>query len=1006
MRVEWPFVVVCAGLALLPMVAQAKGPRRTVDFGQEESTEASQAQDRIDRRVPSITRLKDLLAKGASGVHKPEMLLRLAELLYSNGRDYRLMEEEAFNVAYGTCFDADGCDESAIKADYLRSTEVWTKASNLYQIVLTSFPAYAKADEAGFYLAAVQSDLGDPGAAVQTRLGLVRTYPDSAFTPDTYILLGEQFFDDNEAFKALRAYQRATQYPEHDKYSYALYMLAWSQYNVGDIDAGIDTLKRVVGLARTTGDPLALEQDAVRDLVMFFTDNNDVDGAVAFFIRIGRKDLIPAILERGAGLLADHGQYADAVLLYRRLILEDPAAERAVDHHREIVKVYRRLDDHERYVAELDRFVADYGPGSAWRTGKEADLLAEADGQIERAIRDGAWSYHERSRKLTQSGREAGPFRAHAQHLYAGWLSTYSDGIHQYEVRHAYAELLYDLALYQEAYDQFRQLVSIDPAGKYSEESARNAIFAADELGDLERYVDAAEQYAIHFPATKDTGNILYRSGHMLYEAGQYPRAADLFERVIRINPRTREAELAAELMMDVFVLQESWEELERRSRFYFEMDGLGSRKFKDAAFAVYQNARLKRIETELSDHGAAADAFVAWVEEFPKAEKAAMALNNAAVYYDELERFDDALAVRHILVEDPRFGAQTPYYFDHLAALCFAYEQIADFRTAASWYERLVGEFAGAPGRQEAVADALHISAVFRDALGDWKASVALYQRFIDAYPADERIVDMRLTVGRIYEDQGKWERAAAVFEDFYVANNDLSSEYLFFARIHHGRDLEQQGKISEAAEVYAKTAELYRVHLASGGSHGAHTEFAAESMYRLAREAYDVYDAIALVGIEASMSKAEQDKLLNGLILDKMRGLSKLEKTYGEIVATGAGEWGIAAIVQMGQAHEEMSRSLVDSDRPTYLTEPQLVEYEDFLDQLIFTQLEKSKHAYALAVNKSTELQLYNESSHIALERLDYLGAEDAPTVPEMLSADPYLSRTTAFFDYEQNL
>ena len=678
-----------------------------------------------------------------------------------------------------------------------------------------------------------------------------------------------------------------------------------------------------------------------------------------------------------------------------------------MEHQHEIVRAYRRLDDHTRYVEEVERLLADYGPDAAWRSGQEQAVRDDADETVERALRDGAWGYHERSRKLARSGRDPKAFQGHARRLYASWLQAYPEDDHRYAVHHAYAELLYDLAIYAEAYDQFRWVLQIDPTGKYSEASARSAIFAAGELNDIERYAAAAEQYAIHYPGGEDTGNILYKTGHMLYEDGQYGRAADLFERVIRMDPGTKEAEFAAHLMMGVFEHEQRWEEVERRSRFYYEMEGLGSKKFKAETYEIYQNAKLKRIETTLADdRAAAAAALVAWVEEFPEAEKAAQALNNAAVYYDALGRFDEALEIRHVLVEDPRFGDATPVYFDHLAALGFAYEQIADFEASAHWYGRLVDEFAGDSNVREEVADALHLCAIFTDALGEWRSSVALYERFIEAYPEDDRVLDMRMTIGRIYEDQGKWLRAASTFEDVYISGQDLSSEYRFFAQIHHGRALEQLGRTSEAAVIYADTAAQYRDHLARGGSHGAHTEFAAESMFRLAKDQYDTYDAIALVGIEASMPQAEQDKLLNGLILEKMRGLTRLEQTYAEVVATGAGEWAIAAIVQMGLAHEEMSRALVESDRPTYLTDAQLVEYEAFLDQLVFTQREKSKRAYGLAVDKSTDLSLYNDNSHLALQRLDALDAEDAPIVHEVLIQDPYFSGSNRAFSYEQSL
>ena len=39
---------------------------------------------------------------------------------------------------------------------------------------------------------------------------LVRNYPQSRYTPDAYVMIGEYYFDNNNAYKALLAYQKAS----------------------------------------------------------------------------------------------------------------------------------------------------------------------------------------------------------------------------------------------------------------------------------------------------------------------------------------------------------------------------------------------------------------------------------------------------------------------------------------------------------------------------------------------------------------------------------------------------------------------------------------------------------------------------------------------------------------------------------------------------------------------------------------------------------------------------
>ena len=45
-----------------------------------------------------------------------------------------------------------------------------------------------------------------------------------------------------------------------------------------------------------------------------------------------------------------------------------------------------------------------------------------------------------------------------------------------------------------------------------------------------------------------------------------------------------------------------------------------------------------------------------------------------------KVDGVDDAVKVRHILVEDPKFGDKTKYYYDQVAALGYDYETIADY--------------------------------------------------------------------------------------------------------------------------------------------------------------------------------------------------------------------------------------------------------------------------------------------------------------------------------------
>ncbi len=288
------------------------------------------------------------------------------------------------------------------------------------------------------------------------------------------------------------------------------------------------------------------------------------------------------------------------------------------------------------------------------------------------------------------------------------------------------------------------------------------------------------------------------------------------------MDPGSSQAEQAANLMLDTFVVEKNYIELKKNAKFYYDMKGLGSTKFKREVFDIYQNASFKLIESDYEkdkDHNKAADAFMAYYSEFPDAKNNALALNNSSIYYYQANRVADAMKVRHILIDDPKFGASTKYYYDQIAALGFDYQQIADYDKAAFYYEKLFTLYPAelekrekdearkdtVPEVQTKANDAIYSAAVFRNATGDWQKAIDNYNTWMAAFPGDEQVLETQLTVGKIYEDHDEWQKAADVYSSFYMRPAaDTPIDFLYFARGHHADALEKLGKSKDATKVF----------------------------------------------------------------------------------------------------------------------------------------------------------------------------------------------------------
>ncbi|MDP2311195.1 MAG: tetratricopeptide repeat protein [Pseudomonadota bacterium] len=993
-------------------------------------------------RLESISRLKEIISgTSAQGDQKAEMLLRLADLYFEEGRELYLTEMGIFQKAVDEEFNKPNGNTDNIKqADFVKESRGWQdKSIKLYKQILASYPQYQRADEATFYLGQALSDTGQTDPANTEFTKLVKTYPESRFVPDAYVLIGEYWFDKNEAYKALNAYQKAAAYKDHEKYAFANYKLAWCYYNVGDYPTAIDKMKAVVSYSMSEsavgpdGKPvrktLQLQDEALKDLVRFFADAGEMDEAYEYFNKLGKKELIRDMLKRLASTYFEQGKFESSIQTYRRLIAEDPQGPAAPDFQNEIIQAYTKMGKKEDTLAEIDRLLKNYGKQSSWaRTNaSNQDAVKTAEELIEKGLRTVAINYHNEAKKL-KTGSQAAQTYALAEKAYEVYIQEFPDSKYSYEVRYSYSELLYTIKKFDSAYDQYMKVVSIDTKGQHSRFCAESAIFAAEEmikreaknsgaggpdpgkktdaipLSDWEqKQLKALDQFRELFPTDPKARQIIYKSAYLLYNKNQFKEASERFNVVISMDPKSKEAEQAANLILDSFALVEDWDSLKKNSKFYFDQVGLGSDSFKKEVYGVYENSSLKFIEINFkktSDKKQGAADYWAFYQEFPSSQNADLALNNAAVYYRDLGNVTDSMKVRHVIVE--KFP-KSKYYKDQVAALGFDYESIANFGEAANWYEKLYVLDKAHPG----APDALYSAALFRNSLGQWEQAVKNYQQYITAFPDKPNLNGIQLDIARIYEEHEKWAEASKVYLGFYTPKPVVrgappqvmgSLDELMYARLHYGLLMDKLGQGAKVGTHWKETVAFFDIQKKAGAQFELSVEYVAQIMYILAEPQYQAYMAMKIGGPgDKKLNQKQTDKLLTEQLVSKVRAMSEVEKTYAGIIGTGAGEWGLAALARLGSAYENLSESLKGSWIPTYLTADQKELYTMALEDKAYPQIEKAAAAYSAALQKSYELNLYNDNTANATRRLGVLRPDDFPGLFEKIPEARYSAPST---------
>jgi tetratricopeptide (TPR) repeat protein len=1006
-----------------------KEERRVLKLSDVDTQTKSEAYRQLarEKRHESMKFLKDILTnRSPQGTQKAEMMLRLAELYFEEFRDIRLDEERNFQAQFDQCFNTSGCNSETMKPNYQVSDKWADQAIKLYRRIIDDYPAYQRADQATFFLASAYAEIGERDEAIENYKSLVREYQDSLYRADSFVQIGEYYFEENNAYKALNAYQQATRYRDSPQYAFANYKLAWCYYNVGEMGQAIQTMKGVVQFSMTGSEGtdeqkrVMLQEEALKDLVRFFADAGSMDEAEAYFTKLGREELIQKMMKRLAGMYFEQGKFEESVRTYRRLIGQNPQSPDAPEYQNEIIQAYQKMGLKGETEQEIEKLRRNYGKTSAWAKANSAnqDAIKDARGFLEKNLRSVAVNDHKEARKLGTGSRaiEAYEFAGRA---YAVYLDEFPDGKYAYQMRYEFGELLYKLKRYDESYEQYMAVVKIDAKGKESLFCARSAVYAASEMIKGEKAagkivsgnkknkaeqlplsewetkrLTALDQFSTLYPDHKDTKGMIYEAGYLFYDKNRFKDASDRFRTVIGMDPRSKQAMQAAELIVDTFVLVEDYANLKDVSKAFYDQESLGNAAFKKSMYKYYENASAQLISTTYGkdkDAIKAANAYMAFFAEFPKSKKADIALNNAAAYYNQEGKVAKSMEARGALIEN--FPA-SKYYKDQLAFIGYDYETIADFGTSAMWYEKLYEQDAD----HEKAKDALYSAALFRQAQGDNTAAISNYEKFRVSYPDDERSIGIPIDIAKLYAEDGDAKKAANQYYQFFTSPPPgANADQMYFARLEYGLALEKMGNQKQADKHWNGTLAAFAKDVEAGTEMKVAVAFIAQIKFKQADDTFSQYMALKISGPGRAMNEKRTNKVITEQLVAKAKSLGEVEGKYVEIVKMGAGEWGLAALVQAGRAYEDMADSLVGSFIPSYLTEDQVDLYKMGLEDKAYLQTEKAVNTYAQALGEAYKYNVYDDNTAFATRRLGELRPEDFPVLIEELDLPRFTARSS---------
>ena len=482
------FIAACLGLCAFNVEAQTKQGRSSVvgvprppgheqeksrlgaatiefDVGPSES-KVGIGRQAIQKRDEAIVEAEKLLGD-LLGPEKAEMQFRLAELYWEKFRNQRTEAFDSFEKAYRAWSESKKKEAEPKLPSYLRkANQTKKKAISLYESILKTHPNYARNDEVNFYLGYSAYQAGSRKSAVRYYETVVKKYPQSKLLPDVYLQLGEYYFANNDLNRAQKYFERASATKEQRVYHYALYKLAWCDYNRKRYRSGINKLKSVVSASAKPAvssdgrkQIVQLKDEALNDLSRFFVEVGEVQGAIDYFRSIGQ----PSEISKYVGQLGENysklGKWRLSIDVFRSLLRWAPLDQRAPYFQASIVEAYSRLNERPLVRREVNLLVDNYKAGSAWNNrwknqgSKSQDLINYAYELAEGKLRVMVVEYHRdaKRRKNVETYRLA-------RDIYAKYLEVFFETTYAYDMRYKYAEVLWALDEWRNAALQYRMV--------------------------------------------------------------------------------------------------------------------------------------------------------------------------------------------------------------------------------------------------------------------------------------------------------------------------------------------------------------------------------------------------------------------------------------------------------------------------------------------------------------------------------------------------------------------
>lgn len=990
-----------------------------------------------EKREEQIAGLLRLLELGPPTEEVPDLRFRVAELYSDKARAYFFRGQEQDDAIAAAETEGAKAPLLARKKAALEESREWAnQATEAYAQIRAEHSDYARMPEVLFALGQSYWTAGKFKGALEPYADLIRRFPNSPLVAEAWIAFGEYYFNDGDVQKALSSYQKAAENKRSRVYGFALYKQAWCYFNMAEWKKALRKFEATVLFSQLSEEmsgenKIALGREAQADWVRTYVHVGNEDRARFEIAQLLDLESCTGrclkLLEGLAGLWFEEGYFDRAKGLYLQLVRLEPEGLKNPLRMAKVVDLVDRSGDKKRTVGQAKRLAEVYvtarrrfgalAPDSDEAANAAVDL-EEADIVAETNLRRLAQEWNKEGRKTRRTET-----LAQAEKMYAYHLELFPEAKEAYNLRFQYADLLFKLERFDAAAKEYEKVVEAKPkAGKHLVAAANDNILALDEhLRDLDlelpssleektelhpqhqRLADACRRYLRFVPEEADESAdkrpaVKLKLARVLYGYNDFEPALEMFDALVKSHPRSEQAVVAANLVVDVHNLRKDWPSLYDAARRYVddpdlvrgrpELKAQLSRYGEYAKFALIQKLK-EDVEADGGDLTAVARGFEEFHREFPKSENADQALFNASVLYDKLGQKERANGLRQRLLAEysgSELRSDVAFY------LAKQHEQRTEFGRAAAAYRSFAREFPKDPRARDALYDA----SVFYAGTGQARTAVKVREEYLATYSRKRRArretAAVEFAIARDLERGRRLGDAARAYAAF--AKRHALDPLAFDAMWNEARIQRRLRRIGTAEKVEGRILGTVLWMKKKGRRVPANARrYASLVAYSRLDERFEKYRKSRLPTPNLRNPRPFQ-RALKQLARDRdgvIRRYEAIIKSYKQAEAS------IAALYRIARAWDIFGRAITKVRCPRGAGREVCDVLRNRMEELSLPARDSAVEAYQACVDRAAALETFTEHAGRCARRLEAVAPAEAPPVLEKIAAPRPAPRLT---------